>query len=69
MILFVYFAAPKTPKIDTDEFDGKIQQLITMGISEVRQNQLIISRSYTTVTMELSHLILRAQPKGEVFFP
>ena len=36
MLVFFSSAAPKTPKIDTDEFDGKIQQLITMGISEVR---------------------------------
>ena len=34
----IHCTAPKTPKIDTDEFDGKIQQLITMGISEVRLN-------------------------------
>ena len=36
--MVIYSIAPKTPKIDTDEFDGKIQQLITMGISEVRLN-------------------------------
>ena len=29
-------AAPKTSKIDTSEFEGKVQQLLTMGISEVR---------------------------------
>ena len=28
-------AAPKSSKIDTNEFDEKIQQLKTMGISEV----------------------------------
>lgn len=33
--MFSYSTAPKTPKIDTDDFDGKIQQLITMGISEL----------------------------------
>ena len=33
--LFSLGVAPKSSKIDTSEFDGKIQQLLNMGISEV----------------------------------
>ena len=44
--VFFSSAAPKTPKIDTDEFDGKIQQLITMGISEVRVKTIALPSCY-----------------------
>ena len=48
----IYSAAPKTPKIDTDDFDGKIQQLITMGISEVRQSSYTVTIGCVVYTAE-----------------
>ena len=45
LIHSVYFCRSVAPKIttaDSSEFDGKLQQLLTMGIGEVPYNIIII---------------------------